>query len=70
MLVHRQRVLLTEVFKTYNTHHMQTRPQPLVNLVPVAIKLQNCQLRLKALITHSLTHKTYNKQAPLYLCDM
>ena len=25
------------------------------NLVPVAIRLHNCQLRLKALITHSLT---------------
>ncbi len=45
-----------------HAHHIQTRPcsetKPLslVNLVPVAIRLQKCQLRLKTLITHSLTH--------------
>ncbi len=42
------------------THNIQTRPcsetksLSWVNLVPVAIRLQNCQLRLKTLITHSL----------------
>ena len=51
-------------FHLKHTHHIQTRPcsetklLSLVNLVPVAIRLQNCQLRLKALITHSFETNT------------
>ncbi len=49
---------------TYTPHTNTTlfRDQPIElgkNLVPVAIRLQNCQLQLKALITHSLTLNRY-----------
>ncbi len=43
-----------------HTHHIQslpcseTKPLSLVNLVPLALRLHNCQLRLKILLTHLL----------------
>ncbi len=41
---------------SFYLHYQVTKQLSLVNLVPVAIRLQICQLRLKTPITHSLTH--------------